>query len=143
MPFHAPLRLLTEINLNDALQAIAIDAFTTSEFPLVLSLEMHCSLPQQARICRYLQAVFGERLLLPMAPTATALPSPTELAGKVIVKAKVAPDPLSDMRLDQFSFAVRHHPTPIECITPLWRFECSPRGAATLFVAPRRGLLVP
>jgi hypothetical protein len=62
----------------------------TSVFPLVLSLEMHCSLPQQARICRHLQTVFGEKLLLPMSPSASALPSPLELAGKVIVKAKVS-----------------------------------------------------
>lgn len=106
--------LTTQINLNDALQAIAAEAFATSKYPLVLSLEMHCSLSQQARICRYLQAVFGERLQLPMPASATTLPSPAELEGKVIVKAKVAPDQPVEMR---FSFSVRFvdEPAPMRC----------------------------
>ena len=54
--------LTTQINFRDALVAIELDAFTTSEFPLILSLEMHCSLAQQAKLTKYLHDIFGERI---------------------------------------------------------------------------------
>ena len=40
--------LVTSIPLAEALAAIEQCAFATTDFPLILSLEMHCSPPQQA-----------------------------------------------------------------------------------------------
>jgi len=35
-------------------------AFTTSPYPVILSLEVHCSLPQQQRMAQIMKAVFGD-----------------------------------------------------------------------------------
>ena len=76
----------------DALRAIHASAFSVSRYPVILSLEMHLSLPQQARLVAYLHLVFGEALRLPLPAGAEALPSPDALCGQVIVKAKVVPE---------------------------------------------------
>ena len=76
----------------DALRAIHASAFSVSRYPVILSLEMHLSLPQQARLVAYLHLVFGDALRLPLPAGAEALPSPDALCGQVLVKAKVVPD---------------------------------------------------
>jgi len=90
--------LTTRLKLADALGAIRKHAFAASDFPLILSLEVHCSLKQQAVLAKALRETFGEALLLPdhsMEAVARALPSPYELRRRVIVKAK-APLPSQD-----------------------------------------------
>jgi hypothetical protein len=118
--FHG--RTLTQrVPFADVVAALAQYAFAgDSVFPLILSLEVHCSARQQARMAQILLAAFGERLLLPadrstegdadtVAPGDEALlfgegaaatpsaaehrsrelPSPAELCGRVLVKAKL------------------------------------------------------
>lgn len=52
-----------EISARDVLEAIADNAFKTSEYPVVLSFENHCHPRQQAKIAQYCREFFGERLL--------------------------------------------------------------------------------
>ena len=83
--------LCTRIKFAEAVAALADSGFVTSPYPLILSLEMHCSWEQQVRIAAILKTVLGERLLaaLPLELSAeTPLPSPEALRGKVLVKAK-------------------------------------------------------
>ena len=65
--------------------------FVTSPYPIILSLEMHCSPEQQEVLADICVDVLGDRLLMPHmyegAPP-PALPSPEALRGKVLVKAK-------------------------------------------------------
>ena len=96
--------LTSEVSVLEVLTAIHASAFAVSRYPVVLSLEMHLSLPQQARLVAYLHLVFGETLRLPLHAGAEALPSPEALCGQIIVKAKVVPD----VQLFGLAVASRH-----------------------------------
>ena len=70
-------------------QVIRRDAFAVSEFPLILSLEMHCSSPYQIAIADILTEVFVGLLPMEMPDPALPLPSPEALKGKVLIKGNV------------------------------------------------------
>ena len=81
--------LVGRLRLRDVLEAIREYAFVASEFPVILSLENHCSLRQQGRTAALFREIFGE--LLAEAPELRAdgrLPSPRELARKILIKHK-------------------------------------------------------
>ncbi|XP_036611208.1 1-phosphatidylinositol 4,5-bisphosphate phosphodiesterase delta-4 isoform X1 [Trichosurus vulpecula] len=82
--------LTSRIPFQDVVATIAQYAFQTSDFPVIVSLENHCSWEQQEVIAQHLTEILGERLLnttldglLP-----TQLPSPEELRGKILLKGK-------------------------------------------------------
>lgn len=85
--------VVTEIVLKEVLEAIADSAFKTSEYPVVLSFENHCSPKQQAKIAMYCRKIFGDMLLAepltshPLKPGAP-LPSPKQISRKIIIKNK-------------------------------------------------------
>ncbi|XP_023565240.1 1-phosphatidylinositol 4,5-bisphosphate phosphodiesterase zeta-1 [Octodon degus] len=61
----------------------------TSEYPVVLSLENHCSPPQQEVMADILQTTFGESLLSDILDDfPDSLPSPEALKFKILVKNK-------------------------------------------------------
>ncbi|PNJ26962.1 1-phosphatidylinositol 4,5-bisphosphate phosphodiesterase zeta-1 isoform X8 [Pongo abelii] len=63
--------------------------FKTSDYPVVLSLENHCSTAQQEVMADNLQATFGESLLSDMLDDfPDTLPSPEALKFKILVKNK-------------------------------------------------------
>ena len=75
------------------LEAIAECAFKTSDYPVILSLENHCSPKQQAKIATYCRKIFGDMLLtdpLPSHPlkSGVPLPAPNQLLRKIIIKNK-------------------------------------------------------
>ncbi|XP_068459760.1 1-phosphatidylinositol 4,5-bisphosphate phosphodiesterase gamma-2 isoform X2 [Clinocottus analis] len=79
----------TKIKFEDVVKAINEHAFVTSEFPVILSIEEHCSLEQQRQMARIFRDVFGDKLLIePVEQMAEQLPSPTQLKGKIILKHK-------------------------------------------------------
>ncbi|XP_054475368.1 1-phosphatidylinositol 4,5-bisphosphate phosphodiesterase gamma-2 isoform X2 [Anoplopoma fimbria] len=79
----------TKIKFEDVVKAINDHAFVTSEFPVILSIEEHCSLEQQRQMARIFRDVFGDKLLIePVEQMAEQLPSPTQLKGKIILKHK-------------------------------------------------------
>ncbi len=45
------------------IEAIAETAFVTSEFPVILSFENHCSKKQQERLARHCEKILGNLLL--------------------------------------------------------------------------------
>ncbi|KAJ2850714.1 hypothetical protein IWW36_001683 [Coemansia brasiliensis] len=87
----------TRILFEDVIVAISRYAFAVSPYPVILSLETHCSLVQQARMAQILRKHLGGMLLLaPVNGTYEyELPSPTQLKYKIIIKNKVldAPNP--------------------------------------------------
>jgi len=84
--------LTTKILFKDALKAIEKHAFKKSSYPIILSIENHCSVEQQVRMAEHLRDVFKDKLLLePLPEDITVLPSPEQLKGRVIVKAKKLP----------------------------------------------------
>uniref|UniRef100_A0A8C9JDD3 Phosphoinositide phospholipase C n=1 Tax=Panthera tigris altaica TaxID=74533 RepID=A0A8C9JDD3_PANTA len=73
-----------EILLCDVLRAIRDYAFKASPYPVILSLENHCSLEQQRVMARHLRTILGPMLLdRPLDGATTSLPSPEGgLAGR-------------------------------------------------------------
>ena len=67
----------------------------SSPYPVILSLEMHCSLPQQEKIATYLVEHLKSNLYIKPPRPATGvtphLPSPKELMYKVLVKGRQLP----------------------------------------------------
>ncbi|XP_049744133.1 1-phosphatidylinositol 4,5-bisphosphate phosphodiesterase delta-4 [Elephas maximus indicus] len=82
--------LTSRILFQDVVATVAQYAFQTSDYPVILSLENHCSLEQQEVMAHHLTEILGEQLLsttldglLPIE-----LPSPEELRRKILLKGK-------------------------------------------------------
>ena len=70
-------------------EAVRPFAFFKSKYPLILSIENHCSLECQEKMATYLEDILGELLYKgPVHPHASQLPSPEQLSKKILVKAK-------------------------------------------------------
>ncbi|KAF3849655.1 hypothetical protein F7725_019374 [Dissostichus mawsoni] len=85
--------MCTDILFKDVIQAIKETAFVTSDYPVILSFENHCSKPQQYKMAKYCDDTFGEFLLkqpLENYPIESGrpLPSPGELKRKILIKNK-------------------------------------------------------
>nr|XP_028597847.1 1-phosphatidylinositol 4,5-bisphosphate phosphodiesterase delta-4 [Podarcis muralis] len=65
-------------------------AFRASKYPIILSLENHCSIEQQDIMAQQLKGILGEQLLTTTIDgrVPVQLPSPEELKGKIILKGK-------------------------------------------------------
>ncbi|XP_061876650.1 1-phosphatidylinositol 4,5-bisphosphate phosphodiesterase delta-1a isoform X2 [Entelurus aequoreus] len=82
--------LTSKISFRDVIKAIKDFAFKTSEYPVILSLENHCSLPQQRLMAHHMISILGDALVTrPIGSNwPTTFPSPEELKGKFLVKGK-------------------------------------------------------
>ncbi|KAI5158772.1 1-Phosphatidylinositol 4,5-Bisphosphate Phosphodiesterase Zeta-1 [Manis pentadactyla] len=81
--------LTSRLLFKTVIQAIHKYAFVTSDYPVVLSLENHCSASQQEVMADILQSVFGDTLLSDMLDDfPDKLPSPEALKLKVLVRNK-------------------------------------------------------
>lgn len=73
-------------------------------YPVILSIEDNCTLPQQRKMATTMQEVFGDMLLVqPVDKNETCLPSPYALRRKILLKHKKLPD-----GVDESSFLVRN-----------------------------------
>ncbi|KAM3853602.1 1-phosphatidylinositol 4,5-bisphosphate phosphodiesterase beta-4 isoform 1-T8 [Vipera latastei] len=85
--------MCTDILFKDVIQAIKETAFVTSEYPVILSFENHCSKYQQYKMSKYCEDIFGDLLLKqplethPLEP-GRSLPSPNDLRKKILIKNK-------------------------------------------------------
>ena len=73
---------------KDVCNAIMEVGFKKSPYPIVLSIENHCSLPQQEMLATIMKDTFKESLQLPMASAHNTLPSPEALKNKILIKGK-------------------------------------------------------
>lgn len=85
--------LTTKIPFKDVVEAINRTAFVNSDMPVILSIENHCSLPQQRKMAEIFKMVFGERLVTKFLfesdfADEPRLPSPLQLRGKILLKNK-------------------------------------------------------
>ncbi|KAH8722543.1 PLC-like phosphodiesterase [Phaeosphaeriaceae sp. PMI808] len=89
-------RTLTKaISFLDTIKVINKFAFTESPYPLILSLEVHCSPLQQEIMARMMIGQFDEKLVLePLDFGSHTLPSPEELKHRILIKVKAASDEL-------------------------------------------------
>ena len=85
--------MTTKIRFMDVIKKIKEHAFVTSEYPVILSIEDHCSLPQQRKMAKAFEEVFGSMLLtMPLDTNEKVLPSPQALRRKFILKHKKLPE---------------------------------------------------
>uniref|UniRef100_A0A8C9EMV9 Phosphoinositide phospholipase C n=1 Tax=Pavo cristatus TaxID=9049 RepID=A0A8C9EMV9_PAVCR len=84
----------SKILFRDVIEAIRDYAFKRSPYPVILSLENHCGVEQQATMARHMKAILGDMLLTqPLeGQDPSVLPSPEQLKGKVLVKGKKLPE---------------------------------------------------
>ncbi|XP_021521438.2 1-phosphatidylinositol 4,5-bisphosphate phosphodiesterase gamma-1 [Sapajus apella] len=81
--------LTTKIKFSDVLHTIKEHAFVASEYPVILSIEDHCSIAQQRNMAQYFKKVLGDTLLTkPVDISADGLPSPNQLKRKILIKHK-------------------------------------------------------
>lgn len=72
--------------------AVVISRFSflcslASRFPIILSIEDHCSIVQQRNMAMFFKKVFGEMLLTKAVDiSADGLPSPNQLKRKILIK---------------------------------------------------------
>ncbi|MGH0162054.1 UNVERIFIED_CONTAM: hypothetical protein FKN15_072309 [Acipenser sinensis] len=82
--------LTSKILFKDVIRTVKEYAFKNSEYPVVLSLETHCSMDQQKVMAHHMKTILGSMLLT--APLdgkmPTHFPSPEQLKGKILVKGK-------------------------------------------------------
>uniref|UniRef100_A0A8D2MXT0 Phosphoinositide phospholipase C n=1 Tax=Zonotrichia albicollis TaxID=44394 RepID=A0A8D2MXT0_ZONAL len=90
---HHGYTLTSKILFRDVAETINKYAFIKNEFPVILSIENHCSIQQQKKIAQYLKEIFGDKLDLSSVSTGDPrqLPSPQDLKGKILVKGKKLP----------------------------------------------------
>ncbi|KAK1765664.1 PLC-like phosphodiesterase [Phialemonium atrogriseum] len=83
--------LTREVSFRDVCVAIRDDAFTASDLPLIVSLEVHCRAAQQEVMVKIMQETWKEFLLPEPKDEAQMLPAPADLRHKILVKVKYAP----------------------------------------------------
>jgi len=89
--------------------AIKEYAFYSTDYPLILSIENHCSLEQQDVMADHMKEILGDLLYTePPNDEAKEMPSPEFLKGKILVKAKRLPpgkgpdDEIEEENITQF-----------------------------------------
>ncbi|KAL0592808.1 1-phosphatidylinositol 4,5-bisphosphate phosphodiesterase eta-1 [Plecturocebus cupreus] len=111
---HHGYTLTSKILFRDVVETINKHAFVKNDlalsptlecsgtmFPVILSIENHCSIQQQRKIAQYLKGIFRDKLDLSSVDTGECkqLPSPQSLKGKILVKAGVQWHNLSSLNL--------------------------------------------
>lgn len=88
--------LTKEVSFRKVCQAVRDAAFVTSDLPIIVSLEVHCSHEQQEIMVNIIKQIWGPYLaMLPVhaydKPDELALPSPMELRKRILIKVKYTP----------------------------------------------------
>uniref|UniRef100_A0AAR2K7B3 Phosphoinositide phospholipase C n=2 Tax=Pygocentrus nattereri TaxID=42514 RepID=A0AAR2K7B3_PYGNA len=89
--------LTSKITFKSVIETINKYAFVNNEYPIILSIENHCSIQQQKKIAQHLKEIFKEKLDVGELLTRDSkqLPSPNSLKGKILIKGKRLPSYLS------------------------------------------------
>ncbi|XP_042345978.1 1-phosphatidylinositol 4,5-bisphosphate phosphodiesterase delta-4-like isoform X1 [Plectropomus leopardus] len=87
--------LTSKILFRDVVSTLKEYAFKVSDFPVILSIENHCGVEQQTVMAQHLSQILGDTLLTTLldGQVPQQLPSPQELKGKILLKAKKISDP--------------------------------------------------
>jgi len=93
--------LTSKILFKDVVTACKNYAFQKSEYPVIFSIENHCSIEQQDKMAEHLQNILGDLLFVhKIGEDETELPSPMKLKNKILIKAKRLPPTATDGELD-------------------------------------------
>nr|XP_050867349.1 1-phosphatidylinositol 4,5-bisphosphate phosphodiesterase-like isoform X1 [Vespula vulgaris] len=99
--------MCTDILFKDVIYAVRDTAFVTSEYPVILSFENHCSKKQQYKLAKYCDEILGDLLLKePLKDFALEpgipLPSPNMLKRKILIKNKRLKPEVEKQELELF-----------------------------------------
>ncbi|KAK5136544.1 hypothetical protein LTR08_002888 [Meristemomyces frigidus] len=93
--------MTTKVSFGDCISVIAKNAFTRSPYPLIISLEVHCSAEQQGTMVELMAKCFGEMMVTePIANNSATLPSPEDLKRRILIKVKLS----EEKEVDQYQF---------------------------------------
>lgn len=76
--------LCSKLLLSQVVSTIKEHAFTTSDYPVILSIEMHCSVPFQIKMAKIFQEILGPDIVTCLDEN--TLPTPADLKRKFIIK---------------------------------------------------------
>ncbi|ODV95878.1 hypothetical protein PACTADRAFT_75090 [Pachysolen tannophilus NRRL Y-2460] len=94
----------SSIDLKQVIATIRKYAFISTPFPLIISLEVHCSIENQLVIKNLFCDILGDMLVLqPMIADSQVLPSPLELKHKIIIKVKRSDSSINGMKVSENS----------------------------------------
>lgn len=83
--------MTSSVLFQDCISVIQRYAFTSSPYPLILSLEVHCNAEQQMIMVQIMKEVLGSQLLLePLVKGSFVLPSPEDLKHRILIKVKAS-----------------------------------------------------
>ncbi|XP_043952729.1 1-phosphatidylinositol 4,5-bisphosphate phosphodiesterase eta-2a isoform X2 [Gambusia affinis] len=90
---HHGYTLTSKILFKDVIETINKYAFIKTDYPVILSIENHCSVSQQKKMAQYMVEILGDKLDVSSvkAEESGRLPSPESLRGKILVKGKKLP----------------------------------------------------
>ncbi|KAJ5682494.1 hypothetical protein N7462_005659 [Penicillium macrosclerotiorum] len=101
--------MTTSVLFADCITVINRYAFISCDFPLILSLEVHCNAEQQLAMVKIMKDTFKDQLILePLMTNCFILPSPEELKGRILVKVKTCDETQFDARTDTMSSVGTH-----------------------------------
>lgn len=91
--------MTSSVLFADCINVINKYAFVSTDFPLVLSLEVHCNPDQQLVMVEIMKDTFKDQLVLePLLANSFFLPSPEELKGRILVKVKTCDEVEGEMQ---------------------------------------------
>ncbi|XP_066303078.1 1-phosphatidylinositol 4,5-bisphosphate phosphodiesterase delta-4-like [Branchiostoma lanceolatum] len=94
--------LTSKVLFREVIEAIGRYAFKASPYPVILSLENHCSVAQQRALAAHMVNILGDSLCnIPATSDMQELPSPQRLHGKIIVKNELKRDGTEDDVIDE------------------------------------------
>jgi|TARA_B100001142_G_scaffold329038_1_gene390889 hypothetical protein len=76
------------ITFRSALKTIKQDAHTVSQYPVIITLENHCSKMKRIALAKILHEELGEKLFIPLSHRTTRWPTPMELKGRILIRDK-------------------------------------------------------
>ncbi|KAG4421957.1 hypothetical protein IFR04_004936 [Cadophora malorum] len=81
--------LTTHVSFADVMSTISKYAFVKSQYPLWISLEVHCNEQQQAMMADIIKETCGSKLVTqPIDPSMEQLPTPSQLMNRILIKVK-------------------------------------------------------
>ncbi len=114
--------LTGKILFADIIQAVAEYAFKTSAYPVILSLENHCSIEQQQKMAFYLKKHLGDKIVAgDDEDSKLPVESPEALKGKFLIKAKKMPKPSGAASGEEGGG------DPMELVTPVTDADGAPK----------------
>ncbi|KYR02620.1 phosphoinositide-specific phospholipase C [Tieghemostelium lacteum] len=81
--------LTSQIKFSHVLEAIKLHAFSRSPYPVILSLEIHCSVGQQNVMAKHLREILGSLIVPAVLGEIENLHSLEELSNKILLKGHV------------------------------------------------------